>query len=266
MRRPLFLALLCLTAGTAAAQDPQAPPSPPRERRGGGRAVLPVIQLADADRNGEVSAAEWGGFIESLQADESGVFDPTRLRGRLVISILDANQDGELATADLSALFTQFDRDNEGVVKLAEERGNRGRDGGDGTPDGSSRRVRAGNPLALRLGLMVLGAADGDANREVTRAEWDEFVAEVSKAGLTPESLLKALAARASDVGRSLDGMLAGLGADKPNVEGLQAVFKRLDRNDDGALQADEIAVRRGRPEGGPEAPKRPEGGKGEIF
>lgn len=273
MQRVLVLACFAtlITGGVMAQEAPESERG--RDRRGAGRGIISLVQFADADASGEVSAQEWVAFVDSLGADASGKLDPQTVAHKLTVQVLDANRDGELTSSDLTGLFSMLDTEQKGVVQLGQDRRVRGSDG-PGTPDEDSDRAggreapRSGNPAVRRIGLALLSAADVDADRSVTRAEWDALVSKLPTGNLSVVELMEALGPDGAALGRTLRMMFGPVGSAGFDLDTLQAAFKRLDRNEDGALQADELSLRGRRPGGASEpreTPKKKEE-KGEVY
>lgn len=263
------------------------------------RLAIPVLQLADVDKNQEITGAEWEGFIASLEADESGKFDPASVREKLLMQAMDANGDGAVTRADLDQMFKALDPEASGVVKIRSGRGGRGegrgrggegrRGGGEGRRGGSDadqapkgdgetearperrRQADRGSFITRGISTGLLRNADADSNGEVTQDEWDAQATKLEADGLSGDKLLASLSAGASDR-RSPVAMIDRLlgGAEGPNVDRLQELFTGFDANKDGTLQAEELQSRRGGrdrrgPRGEEEAPPKDKG-KGKVY
>ena len=99
-----------------------------------------VLQVADADESGDVTADEWQSFKDALGADESGAFEAltllallpepeegTRLaektdeeRAAKLTRVVDRDRDGVLELEDLDAIFDKLDRDEDGALSADE--------------------------------------------------------------------------------------------------------------------------------------------------
>ncbi len=217
-----------------------------RKKRG-----FALARAADSDEDGGVTADEWASYIDSLGADESGVIDldalvatlPARRDGidhdvERLSTVFDLDEDGVVSVDDLNAIFATLDADDDGELMSCETR--------------KRRRLRG---RSRRKGAAVVVAADADESGDVSADEWaallkslgadDEGVISVDSVlaliplpegrDAWPEGFAERLA-RMLD--RDRDGVL--------EIEDLQAIFLHIDRDEDGAISADELPRRRG--------------------
>ncbi len=118
----------------------------------GPMAGMIVARAADGDRDGEVTNAEWQGFLDSLEVGADGAIVEESLRALLprppgmrqapdgergprsghLTRLLDRDGDSVLETEDLNAVFNELDQDGDGALQgeeLPRFRGHRGRPG-----------------------------------------------------------------------------------------------------------------------------------------
>lgn len=127
-----------------------------QSRRGGGpgmggpgrgpRGGAMIAFHSDADQNGEVTNAEWQGFVAGIDDDGSGEISADEWAAALpgrgdrepppehferLTSHLDRNDNGILETVDLDAIFDELDADASGTLETGElpRRRHRGRRG-----------------------------------------------------------------------------------------------------------------------------------------
>lgn len=141
-----------------------------------------------------------------------------------IFELFDADGDGQVTRAELSqadAVFDKLDTNTDGVLNAAD------------LPRRHGRRMAAG--LATRLAQV----ADTDASGDVTEAEWQAVVASIetdADGRIVPESLHEVL---------GIDhpvGTGHGPGPmSPPTAEDLNALFDRLDRDDNGVLDDTEL-------------------------
>jgi Ca2+-binding EF-hand superfamily protein len=102
-----------------------------------------IVVVADANRDGEVTADEWQELLAGLDPDGDGVITDDELaayfadrrpegRGRghgrgPLAQCLDQDGDGELETADLDAIFAELDANGDGTLQSDERPAGRGR-------------------------------------------------------------------------------------------------------------------------------------------
>lgn len=94
-----------------------------------------VVRLADADKNGEVSGAEWELFLAAVKTDTEGTSDVAKIKGIWVMATFDKDGDKALKTDDLTKIFAGFDKDGDKALskaELAPQQGGRGAAGGQG--------------------------------------------------------------------------------------------------------------------------------------
>ncbi len=192
-----------------------------------------VLAAADADGDGDVSAAEWGVFTGARAVGADGNLDRSRLKADLVMVRLDADRDGHWSGGELAGLWEPLDTDRNGMVE------------GDEMP-GSGR---AGRP-AVEAGIVV-PRADEDGDSAVSAAEWQAFLERTARVdGATvAEWVTLTEAAPPADRGAFtaatyLTTLDSSLDRDRNGVltlADLQAVFGAVDGNADGAVTAAEL-------------------------
>ena len=96
-----------------------------------------LAHAADGDRDGEVAAAEWRSFVDSLAPDAGGVIAAESLAAALppppgrhgargddraehLSRLFDQDGDGFLEVEDLDAMFAALDQDGDGALTAAE--------------------------------------------------------------------------------------------------------------------------------------------------
>lgn len=124
--------------------------------------------MADADRSGDVTTAEWQGFLSSVKEKE-GVLDRDALKADIVHRALDRDADGKLTGKDIEPIFAEMDRDGDKVISTEELRGRgfgrgQGR-GGRGEGQGGDRRRGGGGNRAGGDGGNDDGATTGDSEK-----------------------------------------------------------------------------------------------------
>lgn len=211
-----------------------------RMRRGFG-----LARVADADEDGGVTAAEWTAFLDSLNADESGVIDLDALIEQLperpdggeidvakLTTHLDVDEDGVVEIEDLDALFQALDANGDGELMSFETR--------------KRRRFRG---RARRKGGLVVLAADADASGDVTAEEWDAYLDSLGadeEGVISAETLLATLPIpedrelpenAAERLGRILDRDRDGV----LEIEDLEEIFQQFDKDADGAVTDTEL-------------------------
>ncbi|MCG8456759.1 MAG: EF-hand domain-containing protein [Holophagales bacterium] len=152
-----------------------------------------VLFGMDADRSGDVSFQEWQDFLVALDPDGDGTVSREELetytasraeelrlpRNReragsaldpyeMLTRRVDQDDDGVLETSDLEAAYNQLDTDGDGALASSELPHFRHRAG-----------HRAGFRGGPRHGGMMLRKADSDQNEELSREEWEAFLAEL---------------------------------------------------------------------------------------
>lgn len=105
--------------------------------------------MADADRSGDVTTAEWQGFLTTVKEKE-GTLDRDALKADIVNRALDRDADGKLTGKDIEPIFAEMDRDGDKVISAQELRGRgfgrgQGRDGRGEGQGGDRRRGGGGN-------------------------------------------------------------------------------------------------------------------------
>ena len=177
-----------------------------------GRVLGHLAFRADADRNGELTQAEWSAFLAEQDEDGDGALDFRHYRRRGPEGAEgeadaprdfpgDADGDGSFEVAEAQALFARFDDDGNGVVTeeelpITHRRG-----------DSHGRHGLRGGHAGFLLRL------DTDGDGSVSRAEWDSHVEQ-----------------RQDD-----------------RAERHAERFERLDTNGDGSLSRQELEVARPR-------------------
>ncbi len=247
------LSLLLTLAGNLTAQ-------------GGVNTNAMIAGAADADRSGDVTAAEWQAFLLQVDADGDGNIDPQTLKALLLSPGLDRDRNGTVEIEDLTQLFRSLDQNTNSSLQPFELSGG-GRGGGRGGR-GGGRRGGRGNASSSVARSVVLEAADADGDGTITIEEWDAFLVTADPDG-TGNLQITALMVwiqtaettvsenRNSGLGVNLMTMGANLDADRNGtvtVADLNQAFAALDGNGDLALQADEIRpqfARGGRGRGG---------------
>jgi len=257
------LAALSLSIIGAAATAEQSD----RHARHGARVL---VKTADADESGDVTADEWQAFLDGLTVDESGAVDLTALAAELperpsghgkrhrhggadreppaaeemLAKRLDHDGDGIVTISDLQAIFDQLDQDGDGALDEADR------------PE--KPRTRPMGRRARKAGRFILAVADADESGDVSADEWQSFKDSLGADengvfdALTIIDLLpeppedsrltdKTDEERAAKLARVLDRDRDDL----LELSDLDSVFDRLDRDDDGALSADELAKRK---------------------
>lgn len=200
-----------------------------------GSVATNVARAADSDRSGDVSAAEWAAFVESVPADAKNGIDRKRFMARIMLPTLDRTSDGVVKTADLDRLFSSRDRNRNADLE-ADEIGRRG----------------------VFMDRIVLANADSDGDGTIKNAEWSAFLKNAKAADGITVATAQAWIAKGtapSDADRTamtpgviLLTMVKGLDPNNDGVvkaDDLQAIFKGLDSNADGSLQATELTARR---------------------
>lgn len=230
-----------------------------RGPHGGPRGGL-LFRAADADRDRNITAAEWQDFLIALDGDADGLltqeeflaFRQARAAERgvnreprqappeaadFMTRRLDTDGDGQVEVEDLQAKFDSLDANSDGDLTSDElpRRGPRHR---------GSRGERAGGQF-LRL-------ADADQDRQITTAEWQQMVAtlDADASGTISREEIAAQRSKQRPEG------------DRPEltVERLNEMFSQLDSNADGTISSDEL------PERGPRhrGPRRERGPRGQ--
>jgi Ca2+-binding EF-hand superfamily protein len=175
-----------------------------------------LARAADADKSGDVTAAEWAAFLASLNPDAAtGAVDMTALAAALppappgapadaLTHLLDKDGDGVVTTADLNAFFAVLDTNGDGALS-ASELGpppdghgpgcDHGGPGGTGDAGGSDGGAPQGPPPEARaVAAMLAHAADADKSGDVTAAEWAAFLASLNPDATTGAVDMTALA------------------------------------------------------------------------
>lgn len=219
-----------------------------------------IVSLADADRNGTVSAEEWTTFLHRLDPGASGHIDDAtldsllderaesvgRTRGRsrdrmLVGRLLDQDRDGLMETAVLSRIFALLDADGDHALSRKELPAEP-----PGTQAAAGPRKTA--EPAQAPALLLAQRADEDHNGEVTSAEWQRLVGRADADGngtVAEGELAVALSGPAaptarSDWARSVLPQLDSNGDGILERQELSGFFVAADRDADGILRADE--------------------------
>jgi Ca2+-binding EF-hand superfamily protein len=239
-----------LSAAEIAAASPT--PTPPVDE---GKILATFLaRAADADKSGDVTAAEWANFKASLHPDANGVVDfvllvaafPTTLNPdesdpvafvQHLVKVLDRNGDGKVTTSDLDALFALLDTNGDGAISAAEMAA--------GGTDEAAQDAR-------RIATLLARAADADKSGDVTATEWTNFIASlhpdatgvidfVALIAVLPTDMQKSAKASPTDL---VQRVFAALDQDhdgKITVTDLNTLFAVLDTNGDGALSATEL-------------------------
>lgn len=207
-------------------------------RRGGGM----ILFAADADRDHNITAAEWQDFLIALDGDADGLltaeefqaFRQARAAERGITREpreappeaaeflnrrFDTDGDGQVEVEDLQAKFDSLDANSDGEL----------------TSDEFPRRGPRG-PRGRRAGSQFLRLADADQDRQITTSEWQQMIATLD-ADANGTISFEEIAAQRSQ--QRSEG-------DRPEltVERLNEMFGQLDANADGTISSDELPQR----------------------
>jgi hypothetical protein len=209
-----------------------------RPRRGGGGfdVGLTLVRAADSNRSGDVTAVEWKAFLASVYVDPKKGIDGKQLMARILLPQLDRNADGEVKSLDLDRMFVSRDADKNAVL--------------------SSDEIRRRGGI---MDTVVLMNADTNGDGLIGSTEWTNFLTQVkASTGITIATVQTwiAKAAAPTDADRTaftpgvmLMTLEAGLDPDKDGKVtriDLGRIFSAVDKNNDGAVQKDELVLRRG--------------------
>ena len=192
-----------------------------------------LLRAADADRSGDVSAAEWKAFRSALAASDGSV-QRSKLQALVIAPMLDGNRDGKLGLDDFAALWKRLDAGGSGKVSV-------------------ERRRRGGMAAG-----MFLATADKNRDGSVDKAEWDKQVASleakggvIAAASLSPwlEEVTKLPVPANARPGAFtpqvyLMTLDSSLDVDKNGIfsrDDLDLHFKNADTNKDSALSREEL-------------------------
>ena len=197
--------------------------------RGSGRLVL----IADADHSLDVTAEEWSTFISAVSAEDGINVDGEKLTALLPERGDRGAEMPQIALEDLQAGFERMDKNDDG--QLSE----------DELPKMRTRRGRMRGALG---GMLLLKAADGDDVPGISGEEWSSFLdsLDADDAGvLNVETLAERISeAHGTDGGERRPPFDRILDLDRDGsveIEDLQAVYARLDKNGDGDITEDEL-------------------------
>jgi tetratricopeptide (TPR) repeat protein/Ca2+-binding EF-hand superfamily protein len=232
MRPTLTLAVLATLVAPATAQSAyELAYSPGRS----------IVRAADVDRSGDVTQEELMNFLDSLDRDEGGGFDRTRLMARLVTVYLDTDGDGLLLGSDVEARLTGLDKDGSGTLEPSEIQATIG--GG-------------GRPGRMVVDGVIAYGADTDEDGSVDADEWsvavqlpeeqvslDRVVAWIELAEKRGDGDANAFGA--STLLLSLRAALDVTGSGSVKTEDIVQLTRPLDTNSDGTISADELSARR---------------------
>jgi Ca2+-binding EF-hand superfamily protein len=229
-----------------------------------------LAKTADTDASGDVSAEEWQAFLDGLVVDEDGAVDLTALAEQLPAPpttrhqrhrarerdvepptaeeilgrVLDHDGDGTVTVTDLEAIFDELDSDGDGALTETDR------------PERTTRTRM--NRRARKAGRFVLHVADADASGDVTADEWQTFKdgLDADENGVFEAQTLLALLPEPEEGTRLADKtdeeraakLARVIDRDRDELlelDDLDAIFDKLDRDDDGALSSDELAKQR---------------------
>ncbi|MEW6743838.1 MAG: hypothetical protein AB1486_13870 [Planctomycetota bacterium] len=235
------------------AQDtPDQAPRPPRAASSG--EIQWLARAADLDRDGCVTTEEWDSFVAELATDDQGRIDRDILLVRALEPFLDVDEDLLFTLVDVDRAFARLDRNGDGAITSDEGRRS------DARAQRGDRRAESGTgaqrrrPNMLLTGIL-LAAADGDGDGNVTREEWT-LLRGTQAADNTPLPeatvvgwIRSARQAREADRTAFTPGVLlvtleSLLDANHDgSVDGtdLAKHFASLDRDADGTLELDEL-------------------------
>lgn len=221
-------------------------------RRGAARTGL--VQGADLDGDGAITAEEWASFQGALDVDGDGLVTGEEMRALRDVSRdgqkagrggeksserlsrFDADENGGLDSAEREAMFKSLDADGDGTIS-ADEVPQRRR--------GRSERAGRRGPGA---GVHLMKAADADQDQQLTAAEWQSFLqtADSNSDGELSQEELESVRPEGAPE------QPADRPADAPTLQTqrLESLFTLLDANEDGVIAEDEWPRRRG-PRGG---------------
>lgn len=217
-----------------------------RGPRGGGLQL--AMQAADTDQDGKIAVAEWSAFVAQIDADGDGILSEEERsafrqeqqkaagvegaeghgRGGHMSKMMDTDGDGEVQVQEVAGVFTKLDRNGDGFLSSEdrpERRGFRGRGHG-----------------ARRIGGHLMKLADINQDQQLTREEWDGYLATLDSNtdGLLSRDELSATRPADAPEPREIEGQ------ERPALEvsRLSEAFSRRDQNGDGVIAEDEWARR----------------------
>jgi len=148
----------------------------------------------------------------------------------------DRNRDGTLDDSDFAAIFTEFDKDEDGKIVEAE-----------------LTAAQTAQRLARSAGVLAR-IADADKSGDVTKDEWDTFMLAVgTESGeVDIDAVLGMMQQMRGGRGGGdrmkpmLTRMFDADGDEKVTTKEFDAAYETLDKNGDGAIDAEEMPQRRG--------------------
>ena len=206
-----------------------------------------IVRAADADRSGDVSEEEWGGFVDAVLTGEGEAIDRELLKARVFASMVDANADGMLTLDDIVERLNALDANGDGRIEADEM-----------TPRFGGGRTRAGGWTGILIAGAVATAADADGDGAVDAGERADFLGSVAvdRNGAVADSaviewIAKAVGSVPSDREAFTPGVFllmieAGFDADGNGelaITDLQALFDGVDADADGAITNAELAA-----------------------
>jgi len=166
----------------------------------------------------------------------------SRMRAEILGRVLDADADGAVTVTEVDAVFEALDRDGDGALSDADRRGR-------------MRHMRPMGHRARRAGRFILTLADADESGDVSADEWATFKDSLGadENGVFDAATLIDLLPEPEEGSRLADKtgeeraerLTRVVDRDRDDVlelSDLDTIYERLDRDDDGALSADELA------------------------
>jgi len=207
-------------------------------RRGPGH----LIMVADADQSQDVTAAEWSAFIDAITAEDGLNVDPEKLMSLLPERTGRGMGDRarpEIALADLQACFARMDENSDGMLSEDEF---------------PKMRTRRGAHRAFG-GMLLLKVAESDGEPGISSEEWSAFLngLDADAAGVLDVEALAVRISEACDIDANnerrppFDRILDMDRDGSVEIEDLEAVFARLDRDGNGAISEEEMSPPRRR-------------------